>query len=52
MSHDIYTLSLPTYNLKLCYYMQDIIFWDAISYSLQNIYRHFGDIYISFFRFH
>ena len=52
MSHGIYTLSLPIYNLKLCYYIQNTVFWDAMSYSIQKIYRYFGDIYnISIFRF-
>jgi len=52
MSHNIYTLSLPTYDLKLCYYMQNIAFGDVMSYSLQKIYKCFGDSYISIFRFH
>jgi hypothetical protein len=43
MSHDIYTLSAPTYDLKLCYYMQNTAFWDVMLYSLQKIYKCFGD---------
>ena len=52
MSHDIYTLSLPTYVLEQCYHMQNTAFWDVMSYSLQKIYKCFGDTYILIFRFH